>query len=71
MLLTKKYLKKYLNNRHISIPNSLVNELIEQYGNLVVDNEGNKFEYSEQDIYEQVRKIIQNYLEGSVTTENM
>ncbi|MCT4564033.1 MAG: hypothetical protein N4A68_06900 [Maledivibacter sp.] len=56
MLLTKKY----LGSRGISISNTLKHQLLTQYGSPITDDDGHIFEYSEQDIYEQIRKVISN-----------
>ena len=61
MLLTKKELKMILNNLRVSIPADLEKKLLAQYGNLATDDEGHVFEYTEQDIYEQLRKILRPY----------
>lgn len=58
MLLTRKELNEILRNWRISIPAELKKELLEQYGNLATDDEGNVFEYTEQDICEQLRKKL-------------
>lgn len=58
MLLTKKKLSEILQNWRVSIPPELEKELLAQYGNLATDDEGNVFEYTEQDIYEQLRKKL-------------
>ena len=60
MILTKKDLREYQENMRVSISDSLAKELLEQYGHPVVDDEGHIFEYTEQDIYEQIRKIIRD-----------
>jgi len=71
MLLTRKELKEYLTRFRISIPKKLEYEILEQYGVPAVDDAGHIFEYSEQDISEQVRKIIQNYQkERRLTVKN-
>jgi hypothetical protein len=61
MLLTKKSLKEILENMRISIPKQLEKEILEQYGNYETDDEGHVFEYTEQDIYEQLRKKLRPY----------
>ena len=66
MLLTKRDLKIYLQNRKIVISDDFADELINEYGKQITDEEGHIFEYSEQDISEQLRKSIQQYLEGGV-----
>ncbi len=62
MLLTKKKLNLMLENLRVSIPTDLEKELLDQYGNLATDNAGHVFEYTEQDIYEQLRKILRPYM---------
>jgi len=66
MLLTKKDLKIYLQSRKIVISDDFSDELIKKYGKQIIDDEGHIFEYSEQDISEQLRKSIQQYVEGGV-----
>jgi len=61
MLLTKKALKEILQDWRVSIPAELEKELLDEYGNLVTDDEGHVFEYTEQDICEQLRKIVRPY----------
>ncbi len=60
MLLTEKDLEKYLDARRIVISDALKQELLDEYGSSVMDDEGHVFEYTEQDIYEQIRKIIRD-----------
>lgn len=62
MILTKKKLKLILENIRVSIPAGLEEELLEQYGKLVTDDEGHRQEYTEQDIYEQLRKKLRPYM---------
>ena len=61
MLLTKKDLKQIQENMRVSISLDLEKKLLTQYGNLVTDDEGHVFEYTEQDIYEQLRKRLDQY----------
>lgn len=61
MLLTKRGLKEIQENMRVSIPTGLEKELLNQYGNFATDDEGHVFEYSEQDIYEQLRKRLRPY----------
>jgi len=61
MLLTKKTLKKILQDWRASIPAELEKELLEEYGNLVTDDEGYLHDYTEQDICEQLRKRLSPY----------
>ena len=58
MLLTKKNLKKYQENMSVYISNELTKELMDTYGTVQADEEGHFHEFTEQDIYEQLRKII-------------
>jgi len=60
MLLKEKDLEKYLFNRRIDISNELKQQLLKEYGSPVEDDEGHVFEYTEQDIYEQIRKAIRD-----------
>lgn len=60
MILTKEDLKKLQESMRISIPCNLEKELLKEYGHPVIDDEGHVFEYTEQDIYEQIRKIVQD-----------
>ncbi len=61
MLLTKKGLRTILENWRVSVPAELEKELLDEYGNLVTDDEGHVFEYTEQDICEQLRKKLRPY----------
>ncbi len=61
MLLTKKKLMAILENLRVTVPAELEKELLDQYGNLVTDDAGHLFEYTEQDIYEQLRKKLRPY----------
>ena len=58
MLLTRTVLNLILNNLRVSIPKDLEKELLDQYGKLVTDDEGHIFEFTEQDICEQLRKRL-------------
>jgi len=61
MLLTKKKLNEMLENMRLSIPECLQKELLDQYGNYATDEAGHVFEYTQQDIYEQLRKKLRPY----------
>ena len=63
MVLTKKYLKQYQNNIRETIPDSVAQKLLLQLGQPALDDDGHLREYSEQDIFEQVRKAFQQYFE--------
>lgn len=58
MLLTKKDLKEYQENMRVYIPEELEKELLNIYGTIEPDEDGRFYEFTEQDIYEQLRKII-------------
>ncbi len=59
MVLTKRYLEKYQNNTRKTIPDTVAKELLLKLGQPSIDDEGHVNEYSEQDIFEQVRKAFQ------------
>ncbi len=61
MVLTKKYIEKYQNNTRKTIPDTFAKELLLELGQPFIDDEGHDCEYSEQDIFEQVRKAFQRY----------
>lgn len=67
MVLTKKYLEKYQNNTRKKIPDTVKKELLLELGQPFIDDEGHLNEYSEQDIFEQVRKAFQRYSEEGKT----
>ena len=71
MLLTRKRLNTLLRNHKVKIPAELKNDLLKNYGNLIEDEKGHFFEYSEQDICEQLRKIIQPYQEPGELPEEV
>lgn len=58
MILTKKELKRIRESLRIPIPADLEKELLEQYGHPLYDNEGHVFENTDQDVYQQIRKLI-------------
>jgi hypothetical protein len=62
MLLKKKELNNILRGWRIwDIPYELKEELLEQYGNPVIDDDGHLRDYTEQDICEQLRKKLLPY----------
>jgi len=61
MLLTREMLNTILRNHRVQSPAELKKELLEQYGNLVATENGRAIEYSEQDICEQLRRILRPY----------
>ena len=64
MLLTKKGLRTILENLRVRVPAELEKELLDEYGSLVTDDEGHVFEYTEQDICEQLRKKLSPYVKN-------
>jgi hypothetical protein len=64
MLLTKKRLSTILDNLRVRVPAELEKELLDEYGKLATDDEGHVFEYTEQDIYEQLRKKLRPYVKN-------
>lgn len=63
MVLTKKDLEKYQYNTRQTISDTTAEELLLKLGKPFVDDEGHVNEYSEQDIFEQVRKASQRRFE--------
>jgi hypothetical protein len=63
MLLTRKMLNTILRNHRVQIPAVLKKEILANYGNAVTTEDGLIWEYSEQDICEQLRKIIRPFQE--------
>ena len=61
MLLTKKGIKTILENLRVRVPAELEKELLDEYVSLVTDDEGHVFQYTEQDICEQLRKRLRPY----------
>ena len=58
MILTRKKLNEILRNQRTSIPAELKKELLEHYGNPATDDKGRVHEYTEQDICEQLSKML-------------
>jgi len=71
VLLTKKELNIILGNMRISIPAELEKELLDRYGIFATDDEGHIFEYTEQDIYEQLRKKLRPYVKSHLSSNNI
>ena len=65
MRLTKKKLSLILKDLRVTIPTDLENELLAEYGNPATDDDGHSFEYTEQDICEQLRKRLRPYMRGT------
>ncbi|MBF9019022.1 MULTISPECIES: hypothetical protein [unclassified Oceanispirochaeta] len=62
MVLTKKYLKEYQLSTRQEIPETIKKDLLLQLGKPFMDDDGHVREYSEQDIYEQVRKAVHKHI---------
>lgn len=60
MLLTRKRLKTLLENLRVSIPSIREKKLLEEYGKIFIDEQGYPHDFTEQDIYEQIRKLVVN-----------
>jgi hypothetical protein len=50
-----------LENLRVKIPAELEKELLDEYGNFAANDAGHAFEYTEQDIYEQLRRKLHPY----------
>ena len=62
MLLTRRTLNQILRNWRIwYIPPELKKELLEEFGNPCIDDEGHLHNYTEQDICEHLRRILRPY----------
>lgn len=59
MVLTKRHLNEYQKNTRKTIPDTVVKELLLRLGQPYIDDEGHVREFSEQDIFEQMRKAVQ------------
>jgi hypothetical protein len=69
MLLTRRILNEILRGWRIwYIPAELKKELLEEFGNPCIDDEGHLHDYTEQDIYEHLRKILRPY-ESHITVK--
>jgi len=59
MIADKKFINYLRQRYHMNIPDELEAFLLEEYG-----DEPFPYEYSEQDLYEQIRKMVMNYHKG-------
>lgn len=64
MLLTRKELMTITESLKVRLPAELEKELLSAYGKPVTDDDGHVLEYTEQDIYEQVRKRLHPYMKN-------
>lgn len=59
MIVTKKYIKNLREKSFLNISADMERKILEKFGKEPEpDEEGNLYEYSEQDIWEQIRKMI-------------
>lgn len=70
MLLTKKDLIEYQETMRVYIPEYLAKELLDTYGTVAIDEEGHFCEFTEQDIYEQLRKLIPHKKPSMIEFDN-
>lgn len=64
MKLTRRALDRYLWHSHVRLPKEVEEDLLKEFnGQAVIDTEGRPWYYSEQDIWENVRKTVQRYEE--------
>lgn len=63
MRLTQRELNRILRNLRVYIPADVKRTLLDTYGSSAVDDDGPIHQYTEQDICEQLRKILRPYLE--------
>jgi hypothetical protein len=56
--MNKSDLRRILANMRVSVSEKTEKELLEQYGSYPTDDEGHEFQYTEQDVYEQLRKKL-------------
>jgi hypothetical protein len=61
MLLTKKRLNTILAGLRVRIPAAMEKQLLAEYGQPPADDRSHVFEYTEQDISEQLRKRLRSY----------
>lgn len=61
-------MEKILADIKVSVPIEVEKELLRQYIGHIIDNEGHEIQYTEQDVYEQLRKRLRRYEEKTVTT---
>lgn len=61
MLLTRKELRTILANFRVSVPTEVEKQLLDQFGHPVIDDDGHTRDYTEQHIYEHLRKRLYPY----------
>lgn len=60
--------RKILSDMRASVPAEIEKELLEQYTG-ISDDDGHEIQYTEQDVYEQLRKKLRQY-EKKTTTKS-
>lgn len=61
--MNKTDLRRILKSMRVSVPEGVEKELLDHFGEKPVDDEGHEFQYTEQDIYEQLRKALCTYVQ--------
>jgi len=59
MIVTKKYINDLRKKSFLNISEDMENLILDKFGQEPIDEEGNAYDYTEQDIYEQIRKMLQ------------
>lgn len=59
MIVTKKYINDLRKKSFLNISEDMENLILDKFGQEPIDEEGNVYDYTEQDIYEQIRKMLQ------------
>lgn len=59
MIVTKKYINQLREKSFLNISEDLEKSILEEFGSAPIDEYGRVYEYTEQDIYEHIRKMIQ------------
>lgn len=59
MIVTKKYINQLREKSFLNISEDLEKLILEEFGSEPIDEYRRVYEYTEQDIYEHIRKMIQ------------
>jgi hypothetical protein len=59
--MNRSCIRKILAGMGACVPAEIEEELLEEYRSHVIDEEGHAFQYTEQDVYEQLRKKLRRY----------
>lgn len=65
--MNKSDIRKILASMRVSLPTDIEKELLEQYTDHIIDDEGHEIQYTEQDVYEQLRKKLYRYEKKTTT----